>query len=71
MEKIDFFSNMKEVLSENALNTVMDYCMTFGKNIIAAITTTHTIIMMYDADPLSTAADNKMLFIIYLLSQIE
>ena len=37
MGKIDFFSNMKEVLSENALNTVMDYCMTFGKNIIAAI----------------------------------
>ena len=37
MENIDFFNNMKEVLSENALKTMMDYCITFGKNIIAAI----------------------------------
>lgn len=37
MEETDFFKNIQEVLSENALNTVMHYCMTFGKNIIAAV----------------------------------
>lgn len=37
MEKIDFFQNIKEVLSENALNTAMDYCMIFGRNILAAL----------------------------------
>lgn len=34
MENIDF---VKDILSENALNTMMNYCMTFGKNIIAAV----------------------------------
>ncbi|MBQ0104119.1 MAG: mechanosensitive ion channel [Prevotellaceae bacterium] len=37
MENIDFFQNMHEVLSENALKTMMSYCLTFGKNILAAI----------------------------------
>lgn len=37
MENIDFVKEMSEVLSENALNSMMQYCITLGKNILAAI----------------------------------
>ncbi|MDO4959521.1 MAG: mechanosensitive ion channel [Prevotellaceae bacterium] len=36
-ENMDFMKELSEVLSENALNKLMDYGMQFGKNILAAI----------------------------------
>ena len=37
MEEIDLTKTASELLSDKALDTVMQYCMTLGKNILAAL----------------------------------
>lgn len=37
MEDIEFFKSMQDVLSENALNTVIQYGITLGKNVVVAL----------------------------------
>lgn len=37
MEEIDFTKTASELMSDKALETMMQYCVTFGKNLLAAI----------------------------------
>ena len=37
MEEIDFTKTASELMSDKALETMMQYCVTFGKNILAAL----------------------------------
>ena len=37
MEEIDFTKTASELMSDKALDTLTQYCVTFGKNLLAAI----------------------------------